>query len=834
MLTRAGPRILGNVARGLELLPPGAHAGGQRCQDRGVDSLARRVGAVLPTRRPASARRTGASFWLRRPAAPADGGGRWAAAAAPAANLEGFVTAPGMFSPERRRSGQPAAGRGVRRPAGGGRVADLGAGWGWLARAGARRARRRSARLDLYEAEALALDAARANLGNDPRASFHWTDVTGLGSGAPPYDAVIANPPFHQGRAAEPDLGAAFIVAAARILKPTGRLLMVANRQLPYEAALDARFRHWEKLSEDGAYKVIPPSGRAPVTGPLAGPARAGRAPARRDPDGARMNRRQHVTIGTWYRKARPADAQPRVTSRPASRQPAHGRGAAGDHHLPRGRARHRPDAAARHPQRHPPARGADGRGRRPRPSVHRRAGGQPRPRRPAGARASSRPPRGSAASTATPGAPRRWPGTPPSSRWPTPSTRWPSRVPPGGRTATGDRQEDPHDRPGRPDRRADPLPLGHPGRGRRDRAARARMLAAAGFRTRRADRNGIANLFARWGTAGPVLGFNGHTDVVPPGDPAAWRHDPFAGVIDNGTLYGRGAADMKSGVAAFVAAAIDFVAATPPAGSVVAGHHRRRGGRRASTAPVAILDWMAANGERMDHCLVGEPTCPARMGEMIKIGRRGALTARLTAYGLQGHSAYPERARNPLPALVRLLDRLASPPARRGHRALRSLDAGDHHHRHRQPGLERHPGRGARDRQHPLQRRPCRRRACRDWIEEEADAGGGRVRRRHRRPRPGLGRELPDRARPVHRRWSRGAVAAETGVDAGAFDLGRHLGRALHQGPLPGGRVRAGRRHHAPDRRARRDRGHPPAQGDLRPHPRRLLRGRGLKDSTG
>ena len=96
------------------------------------------------------------------------------------------------------------------------------------------------------------------------------------------------------------------------------------------------------------------------------------------------------------------------------------------------------------------------------------------------------------------------------------------------------------------------------------------RMLAVAGFRVHRADRNGIANLYARWGTAGPVLGFNGHTDVVPPGDLAAWRHDPFAGAIEDGKLYGRGAADMKSGVAAFVAAAIDFVAATPPAGSIV------------------------------------------------------------------------------------------------------------------------------------------------------------------------------------------------------------------------------------------------------------------------
>ena len=188
------------------------------------------------------------------------------------------------------------------------------------------------------------------------------------------------------------------------------------------------------------------------------------------------------------------------------------------------------------------------------------------------------------------------------------------------------------------------------------------RMLAVAGFRVHRADRNGTANLYARWGTAGPVFGFNGHTDVVPPGDLAAWRHDPFAGTIEDAKLYGRGAADMKSGVAAFAAAAIDFVAATPPAGSIgltVTGDEEG-----ASTdGTLAILDWMAENSERIDHCLGGEPTCPARMGEMIKIGRRGAITAHLTVTGVQGHTAYPNRAKNPLPALVSLLHRLTARP---------------------------------------------------------------------------------------------------------------------------------------------------------------------------
>ena len=196
-----------------------------------------------------------------------------------------------------------------------------------------------------------------------------------------------------------------------------------------------------------------------------------------------------------------------------------------------------------------------------------------------------------------------------------------------------------------------------------------AHMLASAGFRTVRADRNDIPNLFARWGTQGPVLGFNGHVDVVPVGSPAAWRHDPFAGEIAEGRLWGRGAADMKSGVAAWVATAIDFVRETPPSGSLVVTITGDEEGDGVD-GTAAILDWMAENGERMDHCLVGEPTCPERMGDTMKIGRRGSLTAHLTAYGKQGHTAYPDRAKNPLPGLVRLLDRLAT----------RTLDKGTAH----------------------------------------------------------------------------------------------------------------------------------------------------------
>ncbi|MFV0513695.1 MAG: succinyl-diaminopimelate desuccinylase [Jhaorihella sp.] len=198
-----------------------------------------------------------------------------------------------------------------------------------------------------------------------------------------------------------------------------------------------------------------------------------------------------------------------------------------------------------------------------------------------------------------------------------------------------------------------------------------AQVLGAAGFDCTRVDRAGVANLFARWGRKGHpnTFGFNGHTDVVPVGDAAAWTADPFGAETRDGFLFGRGATDMKSGVAAFAAAAVDFVKATPPDGAVILAITGDEEGD-AADGTVALLEWMAQQGEAMAVCLVGEPTCPERMGEMIKIGRRGSLNACFTVTGVQGHSAYPHRARNPLPALVRLMDRLAS----------RELDAGTGH----------------------------------------------------------------------------------------------------------------------------------------------------------
>lgn len=193
-------------------------------------------------------------------------------------------------------------------------------------------------------------------------------------------------------------------------------------------------------------------------------------------------------------------------------------------------------------------------------------------------------------------------------------------------------------------------------------------LLQSAGFSCTRVDRGGIANLYARWGAKGAnkSFGFNGHTDVVPVGDLAAWTRDPFGAEVVDGWMYGRGATDMKSGVAAFAAAAVDFVRQTPPDGAVIlaiTGDEEDV----AKDGTVALLDWMVGNGERMTHCLVGEPTCPNEMGEMMKIGRRGSMTCWFTANGVQGHSAYPHRAKNPMSALVKLMARLEAQPLDQG-----------------------------------------------------------------------------------------------------------------------------------------------------------------------
>ena len=173
----------------------------------------------------------------------------------------------------------------------------------------------------------------------------------------------------------------------------------------------------------------------------------------------------------------------------------------------------------------------------------------------------------------------------------------------------------------------------------------------ALGFAVHRLDFDGTPNLFARRGDAAPHFCFAGHTDVVPPG--AAWSADPFGGELRDGALYGRGACDMKGGIAAFLAAIPDD--APGSISLLITGDEE--GPATGGTA--RVLEWMAAHGHIPDFCLVGEPTNPERLGEVIKIGRRGSLNARITVDGVQGHVAYPARADNPVHRLVRALAEL-------------------------------------------------------------------------------------------------------------------------------------------------------------------------------
>lgn len=199
-----------------------------------------------------------------------------------------------------------------------------------------------------------------------------------------------------------------------------------------------------------------------------------------------------------------------------------------------------------------------------------------------------------------------------------------------------------------------------------------AERLSAAGFRVERpvfsqAGTPDVENLYARYGSGRPVLLFAGHTDVVPPGDEAAWSAPPFSGEIRGGDLYGRGAVDMKGGIACMVAAALDFVARRPDLPGSIAFLITGDEEGPAINGSVKLLDWARARGELFDHCILGEPTNPRDLGDMIKIGRRGSLTGRLTVHGLQGHVAYPHLADNPIRGMVRLLAALTAEPLDRG-----------------------------------------------------------------------------------------------------------------------------------------------------------------------
>jgi succinyl-diaminopimelate desuccinylase len=180
-----------------------------------------------------------------------------------------------------------------------------------------------------------------------------------------------------------------------------------------------------------------------------------------------------------------------------------------------------------------------------------------------------------------------------------------------------------------------------------------------------------VANLYARWGDGRPNLCFAGHTDVVPTGAADQWSFDPFGAALRDGVLCGRGAVDMKGAIAAFIAAAERFIATRGPdfAGSIsllITGDEEGV----AVNGTKKVLDWLKSRGEALDACLVGEPTSATELGDMIKIGRRGSMTGRITVTGVQGHVAYPQLADNAAHRLVALLVALTAEP----------LDAGTEH----------------------------------------------------------------------------------------------------------------------------------------------------------
>lgn len=177
-----------------------------------------------------------------------------------------------------------------------------------------------------------------------------------------------------------------------------------------------------------------------------------------------------------------------------------------------------------------------------------------------------------------------------------------------------------------------------------------------------------VDNLYARLGDGLPNFCFAGHTDVVPVGDPGAWTVDPFAADIHDGRLYGRGASDMKTGIAAFAAAVDAFLGDRGGSldGSIsflITGDEEGP----AVNGTVKVLEWLRQRGEQIDACLVGEPTNPKTLGEMVKVGRRGSLNCVLEVHGVQGHAAYPQRADNPIPRLLGMLTDLHGTPLDNG-----------------------------------------------------------------------------------------------------------------------------------------------------------------------
>ena len=307
-----------------------------------------------------------------------------------------------------------------------------------------------------------------------------------------------------------------------------------------------------------------------------------------------------------------------------------------------------------------------------------------------------------------------------------------------------------------------------------------------------------VENLFASIGTGAPHLVFAGHTDVVPPGDEAGWSHPPFAGEVADGVLFGRGAVDMKGGIAAFAAAALAFLARRSPLPGTLSFLITGDEEGPAVNGTVKLVEWAKAAGHRFDAAIVGEPTCRARIGDTIKIGRRGSLSGTIRVFGRQGHVAYPHLAENPVTGLIRLLGRLSEIRLDEGNAAFPpsnlevvSVDVGN-------PAFNVIPS-VASARFNIRFNDQWTARSLEDWLRGELQAASG-------------GYRFDLLIAPGASEWFLTRSEALVGTldvrdprgdrdRAGAFDRRRHVRCPLLQGPLPGDRVRPRRRYHAPDR---------------------------------
>ena len=336
-------------------------------------------------------------------------------------------------------------------------------------------------------------------------------------------------------------------------------------------------------------------------------------------------------------------------------------------------------------------------------------------------------------------------------------------------------------------------------------------VLQQAGFTVHRAvfteaGTAPIDNLYARLGLAAPNLLFAGHTDVVPAGNETAWSHPPFAGEVKGDKLYGRGAVDMKGGIACFVAAALDYLGSKGgrPKGSIsllITGDEESV----AVNGTIKLLKWAAERGEKFDHCVLGEPSNVEVLGDTIKAGRRGSLNGTLIVTGRQGHVAYPDRADNPVRGLVTLIAAIQAPlddgseQFAPSNLEFTSIDIGN-------PTVNLIPGE-ARARFNIRYNDRHSQASLKALIGKRAARCRCRTREIHHRLAAVERRCFRHQARPVHRSGHSRHCRGDR-PQAEAVDDGRHVRRTLHQGLLPGPRIRArwadhacGRRMHARQR---------------------------------